>query len=98
MARYGGEEFACLLPATDQKGALEIAERLRKAVEQLAIPNKEAKPEGYITSSFGVAALVPERNARLEHLIELADEALYRAKSSGRNRVVSSDSNIRKAS
>ncbi len=98
IARYGGEEFACLLPATDLKGALETAERLCKAVEQLAIPNKGNLPEGIITASFGVAALIPEKDGEPGNLVHVADQAPYRAKDFGRNQVTDTQTIVRKVS
>ncbi|HXO22140.1 MAG TPA: diguanylate cyclase [Thermoanaerobaculia bacterium] len=83
VARYGGEEFAVLLPATDLAGALQVAEQLREGLESLALPAAGDR----ITASFGVAALVPAPDQRLEALVEAADLALYRAKTEGRNRV-----------
>jgi diguanylate cyclase (GGDEF)-like protein len=85
-ARYGGEELAVLLPDTNLEGALELAEELREGIEALAIPNDGA-PLGLITASIGAAAVVPETGEEPEVLIEMADSALYRAKSEGRNRV-----------
>ncbi len=86
VARYGGEELAVLLPDTDLDGALELAEELREGIEALAIPN-EAAPLGQVTVSIGAAAVVPESGEDPEVLIEIADSALYRAKTEGRNRV-----------
>jgi diguanylate cyclase (GGDEF)-like protein len=78
VARYGGEEFVVLLPETDASHAQIIAESLRVSIEQM----------GIITASFGVATLVPSREASAHELVGKADEALYQAKRSGRNRVV----------
>ncbi len=85
-ARYGGEELAVLLPYTDLKGALEVAEQLRDGIERLAIPH-EAAPLGHVTASFGVATVIPAPGQEPGVLIEAADLALYRAKTAGRNRV-----------
>lgn len=85
-ARYGGEELAVLLPDTDLDGALDLAEELREGIETLAIPHPSA-PLSRVTASFGVAATVPAPGDEPESLIELADAALYRAKTEGRNRV-----------
>ncbi len=85
-ARYGGEELAVLLPDTDLDGALDLAEELREGIETLAIPHPSA-PLSRVTASFGVAATVPAPGEEPESLIELADSALYRAKTEGRNRV-----------
>lgn len=85
-ARYGGEEFAVLLPGASLDAALEVAERLRAAVQAMGIPH-EANPEGAVTASLGVACLLPE-DADPADLVRRADRALYRAKAEGRNRVV----------
>lgn len=85
-ARYGGEEFAIVMPGTDITGARQLAERVRAAVMALAEPHLLAA-EGIVTVSIGVAAMAPPLHIPLEHLIELADVELYRAKRSGRNRV-----------
>ncbi|RME32407.1 MAG: diguanylate cyclase [Gammaproteobacteria bacterium] len=86
IARYGGEEFVALLPETPAGGAREVAERLRRAVEQAAIPHL-GSPAGVVTLSIGVAAALPQPGSPAEALVASADEALYRAKDSGRNRV-----------
>jgi diguanylate cyclase (GGDEF)-like protein len=85
-ARYGGEEFAVLLPGVRLSGASQVAEQLRAGIEALAIPN-EAAPLKRITASFGVVALDPTPGQTPEGLIEAADQALYRAKAEGKNRV-----------
>jgi len=88
FGRLGGEEFAIGLPATDQKGALLVGERLRQAVTVSAI-DAQSGPIS-ITSSFGVAVM-REEDANFAALLNRADEALYRAKANGRNRVEFSD-------
>jgi diguanylate cyclase (GGDEF)-like protein len=87
VARYGGEEFAVILPNCTTEGATVVAERLRKAVEGLAIPfiNSEL---GHVTVSVGVASVLPSPAGDNWQLISTADSALYRAKASGRNRAV----------
>ncbi|TWI64351.1 diguanylate cyclase (GGDEF)-like protein [Pseudoduganella lurida] len=87
-ARYGGEELAVLLPNTDGEGALAVAERIRAAVENLALEHA-GSPLGIVTISAGVATLVPRRGAdHASTLLEAADRALYAAKAAGRNRVM----------
>ncbi len=86
-ARYGGEEIGILLPNTDLQGAHAVAERIRRAVQELALPH-HGSPLGQVTLSAGVATLAPQRGVHLQGmLVEAADQALYAAKSAGRNRV-----------
>jgi diguanylate cyclase (GGDEF)-like protein len=88
-ARVGGEEFALLLPETDQSGAVQMAQRLRQAVARIEHPNTTEK-RIRVTASIGVAtvsALTPD----LENVLHHADEALYKAKHSGRNAVCCAD-------
>lgn len=86
--RYGGEEMAVLLPATDLQAAGEAAERLRAAVEELAIAH-ESQPDGggVLTMSIGVAAFPTGDDAGPDDVLDQVDAALYRAKEDGRNRV-----------
>jgi diguanylate cyclase (GGDEF)-like protein len=86
VARYGGEEFVLLAPETDHAGAVVYAEKLRALVESHTFEGGETRSGGRITMSFGVATL-PDHATDGETLIQRADEALYRAKRSGRNRV-----------
>lgn len=89
-ARYGGEEFAILLPNTDAAGCARIAERVRRALHDAAIPHRANPPPGIVTASIGGAVCRPgvERSAGPASLIEAADRALYAAKDGGRDRVV----------
>jgi diguanylate cyclase (GGDEF)-like protein len=89
VARYGGEEFAVILPWTDHAGALEVAERMRSAVQALAIQHAHSPFNKMLTVSVGVATVCPTAQADTFDLIRLADRALYRSKASGRNRVSS---------
>jgi diguanylate cyclase (GGDEF)-like protein len=85
-ARYGGEEFAIVLPETDLKGGLVIAERIRKAIEQLAIPADKNTIK--VTVSMGVSAYQPEAKKKSKaQLIDAADSAMYQAKQTGRNKL-----------
>lgn len=86
VARYGGEEFVVLLPATTQKGAVEVAEKTRKAVEALALPHAKSPTSSVVTVSLGVASKT-ELISSGDQLLALADQALYCAKNSGRNQV-----------
>ena len=83
-ARWGGEEFAVILPNTGLEGAAQLAERLRFALAEREIASADGFPV-HVTASFGVAASGPSMTAGL--LVEAADEALYRAKRAGKNRV-----------
>ncbi len=86
LGRYGGEEFVVVLPNTDSRGANEIAEHIRDAVEQLRAPH-EGNPHAVITVSIGCATRIPERDSSYSSLLQAADSALYQAKSAGRNRI-----------
>lgn len=85
-ARYGGEEFVVVLPETDAAGARTMAERIRRAVEELGIPHQDNPATGHVTVSLGVVTRFATELAAPESLVELADQALYRAKQGGRNR------------
>ncbi|HEY3312848.1 MAG TPA: diguanylate cyclase [Anaerolineales bacterium] len=83
FSRYGGEEFVLALPETSLKDALMVAERLRKAIEAL-----DQEVDGIpITASFGVAVSSLDSGLTLDALVHRADEAMYKSKHAGRNRV-----------
>lgn len=87
IARYGGEEFVVVLPACESEAGLRVGQSLRAAVEKLAIPS--ASPRGGpVTVSIGLACTLPNQPESGQALLGLADAALYRGKSRGRNRVV----------
>ena len=83
--RYGGEEFLVVLPEQDAEAAVAITDRLRQAVEDLGIPHADGGAGGVLTISAGVAVSTGAGDA--DGLLKAADEALYAAKSGGRNRV-----------
>jgi diguanylate cyclase (GGDEF)-like protein len=89
LGRYGGEEFAVILPRTDLPGAAFVADRLRSNVESLGILHPASPAGGYVTISQGLACAVPMPASAPSSLIALADEALYEAKRSGRNKLCS---------
>ncbi len=90
-ARYGGEEFVVLMPATPIDGAFEVAERIRRSVEALAIPHPKSSVGPHITISVGVCSLSPQDLNGSAELVAKADVALYRSKHEGRNRVLRAD-------
>jgi two-component system, cell cycle response regulator len=86
-ARYGGEEFAVVLPDTGATQARQFAERLRKGIEEIAFPGRLQSLT--VTISIGVATFPTPRIDCVDTLVRSADDALYRAKRNGRNRVES---------
>jgi len=84
--RYGGEEFFVLLPGRDLEAAVQIAERIRRAIEALAIPHEASRASPVVTASIGAFAGIIGTVSFAE-LVEQADAALYAVKQSGRNRV-----------
>lgn len=88
VARFGGEEFIAVLPQADAAQASQAAERVRQAIEGLRLPHAASGTAPVVTVSVGVASCkaTPTRDSRA--VIEVADQALYRAKHGGRNRVV----------
>lgn len=88
-ARIGGEEFALLLPETDQTGAVSTAQRLRQTIAKISLPETQAQ-KIKVTASIGVAT-VSAASQDLENVLNHADEALYKAKHSGRNAVCCAD-------
>lgn len=86
VARYGGEEFAIILPNTSTVGATRIAEDIQGAIAALQIPHAASTVSPYITLSLGITSLVPAPDISAETLIQCADQALYQAKRTGRDR------------
>jgi len=87
VARYGGEEFAVILPGTDEAGARNVAEDICDSLRNRRLPHEGNAP-GIVTVSIGCATIIPQRGKSTQDLIEAADQALYRAKARGRNRVI----------
>jgi diguanylate cyclase (GGDEF)-like protein len=92
VGRYGGEEFLVVAPSTDALGTLRLAERMRAEIARQ--PVALDRGEIAITASFGVAVCTKEEPHDLPTLLRLADEALYRAKKNGRNRVELAESEV----
>jgi diguanylate cyclase (GGDEF)-like protein len=88
VARYGGEEFVMILPETTESGAVYVAQRLRKTVEQAKFFAGSPHEIQHLTISIGVAVYDTDAQFKRD-LIEFADAAMYAAKHNGRNRVVS---------
>ena len=85
IARYGGEEFVVLLPCTDALGAEEVAERVIRAIDVLAIPHKRSLVAFHVTASIGICTIMPHEHHTISLLLENADAALYKAKTAGRH-------------
>ncbi|KJU86112.1 response regulator receiver modulated diguanylate cyclase [Candidatus Magnetobacterium bavaricum] len=86
VARYGGEEFACILPHTHLNGAMSVAKNFHNEILALQIPHIHSSADNCISISQGIATLIPSNYSCPETLIKMADQALYKAKETGRNR------------
>ena len=85
VARIGGEEFVIVMPATSQKNAIDVAERIRQKIEHTAIEHNSENT--FLTASFGVGTIFPQDEDQPEIFIEHVDQLLYVAKENGRNQV-----------
>lgn len=94
VCRYGGEEFAVILPDASREDALVIAECIRLSIAEHDFIKDTSRPSQKITVSLGLASFPKDANDKSE-LIHLADEALYRAKTNGRNRICCANDNNR---
>ncbi|MBU3913957.1 GGDEF domain-containing protein [bacterium] len=87
LVRYGGDEFAFLMPTTDLEEAFNITERIRQIIAGSEILFDSSKPALRISVSIGIAGY-PQNSTNLIELCRMADQALYRAKENGRNKVI----------
>lgn len=86
-ARYGGEEFVLVFAETGIDTAKMLAETVRAHIEDLHLPHPQSSASSWVTVSIGVASLTPTHGLLIDALFAAADQALYRAKAGGRNRV-----------
>jgi diguanylate cyclase (GGDEF)-like protein len=93
-ARYGGEEFVIILPEIGISEAAELAEKIRIDIHKLQIKHDFSDIASHVTVSIGIAGTVPTLLLRYDNLIQQADDALYAAKSGGRDRVAISEQDI----
>lgn len=89
VARYGGEEFVLILPETNGKACMMIAERLRAAIEGLGV--KSGDTTVHISISLGLVSIPETEAASVNQMVSIADQAMYRAKQAGRNQIVQGD-------
>ena len=91
LARYGGEEFVVVLPGTHHASAMATGESLRAAVQAMGLAHRASRVADHVTVSVGVSTVVPWAEIGMPTLLEAADKALYKAKSSGRNCVMGAE-------
>jgi len=80
VARYGGDEFVVLLPHTDKENALNLAEKMRKNVEEKSIPHLFSNISDHVTISLGINTIIPSDESSIDEFIRNTDKALYMAK------------------
>lgn len=90
-ARYGGEEFALVLPDSDGKACLEVAERVQQHIKALQIRHCQSDVADYLTVSMGCYSVIADKNTGPEQMLQHADKALYQAKAAGRNTIIIDD-------
>lgn len=88
VARYGGEEFAAILPGTDRAGALQVAGVITEGLRARGLRHPSSDVGPFVTVSIGCGTTVPARDVPARVLLDQSDQALYRAKAAGRNRVL----------
>jgi diguanylate cyclase (GGDEF)-like protein len=86
-ARYGGEEFVVLLPNTPLTGAVAVAKVMQAEIKALQLPHQDSEVAPDVTMSFGVSCLIPSDCQGPEQLLQQVDQALYQAKTAGRNQI-----------
>lgn len=89
VSRYGGEEFAIILPDIEKEMAMDLAEKIRREVEEMKVIHEYSIVSDYVTISLGLCTVIPTEESSVEEFIGYADEALYEAKKENRNKVVS---------
>jgi len=80
VARYGGDEFVALLPHTDKEYALNLAEQMRKGVEEKSVPHLYSSVSDHVTISLGINTIIPSDESSIDEFINNTDKALYMAK------------------
>ncbi|NES04860.1 MAG: diguanylate cyclase [Okeania sp. SIO2F4] len=88
VARYGGEEFAIILPNTDRKGAMTIANMVQQQIKELAIPHERSEVSPFVSVSLGISCVIPTTESSPNTLVDMADRAMYTAKQQGRNMAI----------
>ncbi|MBC9251246.1 hypothetical protein A9179_13255 [Pseudomonas alcaligenes] len=88
VARYGGEEFAVIVPHTDTADAEKYGQWLCELIRELQIPHQHSATAPQVTISVGLVSVVPSGQGSVQQLLAAADQALYQAKSDGRNRAI----------
>ncbi len=86
-ARYGGEEFCCILPDTDLKGAVTIADSILNTIRDCKIPHEFSNAANIVTVSIGCSCMIPDKKDGYSELLADADQLLYKSKESGRNKI-----------
>lgn len=97
LSRWGGEEFAVVVTGADAQAARQVAQRIRQAVEDCAMPHVASSCASVVTVSIGLASMQPCEGAQLQTLERLADQSLYQAKAKGRNCVCHGDEVVTQA-